>query len=80
MLTPEAPARLFRSHAGPSGDRAVEMEEIGSGPLIKMARLALGDPDSYLYPYRVVAGEQVFDGDEILTLGRQLGLCSDGNP
>jgi hypothetical protein len=69
----ETSARLYRSRAGWPEERTEQsMEEIGSGPLAKMVRLALSDPDGDIWPYRIVAGQRVFDSEEIVALGRRL--------
>lgn len=80
-LTPELPARLFRSHAFWPRDRATAvMEEIGSGPLEVMVRLVMTDPDAEFWPYRIEAGGNVLDGKAIVALDRELRAArrSDG--
>jgi len=72
-LTPDTPAKLYRSRAHWPSERAqAAMEEIGSGPLEVMVRLVLTDPDAEYWPYRITVGEQSFDGKAILALGQKL--------
>lgn len=71
------PARLFRSRADwPEELVGAEMEEIGSGPLAKMVRLALADPDGDIWPYRIVTDQSVFEGRAIASLQRALGSAA----
>jgi len=72
-LDETTPATLYRSRAEWPDQRAgAAMEAIGSGPLAKMVRLALGDPDGELWPYRVSAGGEVFEGVAIRALDKKL--------
>lgn len=70
-LDPQAPAKLFRAIGGLVGAEEA-MEEIGSGPLVKMVRLVLTDPDGEVWPYRITIEGRSFDGKAILTLDRDL--------
>ena len=40
-------------------------EAIGQGPLWKMARAALTDPDGELWRYSIFVGDEVFAGERI---------------
>lgn len=43
------------------------MEEIGSGPLFKMVRIALSDPDGDLWAYTIHAVDRMIAGAAIAT-------------
>jgi len=44
------------------------MEEIGSGSLSKMIRIALSDPDDDLWAYAIHVANAVFTGEDISAL------------
>ena len=73
-LDENAPAKLFRSRAHWAEERAgAPVEEIGSGPLAKMVRLAMTDPDGDIWPYSILVEGRSFDGEAIRKLARELG-------
>lgn len=63
------PARLFRSRSEWREELDLyPMEEIGDGPLAKMMRIALSDPDGALWAYSITVGDQTFAGEAIRNL------------
>jgi hypothetical protein len=44
------------------------MEEIGNGPLAKMVRLALSDPDNEVWAYSIHVADAIYTGTEIASL------------
>jgi hypothetical protein len=65
-LNMSLPAQLYRSRAGWREELGqYPMEEIGSGPLAKMVRIALSDPDEALWAYSISVAGQIFAGDAI---------------
>lgn len=44
------------------------MEEIGSGPLAKMVRIALSDPDDALWAYSIQTAGLTLEGKAIASL------------
>lgn len=72
-MDPAAPATLYRSRADWPEERAsAAMEEIAAGPLGKMIRLVLTDPDGEFWPYRITVAERSFDGRAIVALDQEL--------
>lgn len=66
---PDTPAKLFRSRSAWREEMHLHpMEEIGWGPLAKMVRLALSDPDGVLWAYSIEAAGQTFAGEAIRKL------------
>jgi hypothetical protein len=61
-LTPNLPSTLHRL------SEAEISEEIGSGPLFKMVRISLSDPDKELWRYSINAGGQTILGAEIAAI------------
>jgi len=73
-LDPSTPAKLFRSRADwPEEMAGAQMEEVGSGPLAKMIRLVLSDPDDEVWRYSILASGQSIDGEAIRAVDRKLG-------
>lgn len=68
-LSPSEPAILFRSRAEwpDEMDRAVR-EQIGDGPLAKMVRIAMTDPDDELWRYSISVSGQTIAGKAIRAL------------
>lgn len=63
------PARLRRSSAAaPSLVDHAASEWIGEGPLGKMVRVALSDPDEEIWRYALSVAGTVIEGDAIETL------------
>jgi len=63
------PARLFRSRADwPQEVESYPTEQIGSGSLAKMVRIALSDPDDAVWAYTIEVDGQAFAGDAIRSL------------
>lgn len=63
------PAILFRSRAEwPEEMGRSERERIGDGPLVKMIRLAMTDPDEELWRYAISVSGQLIAGNEIRRL------------
>jgi len=68
-LDGDARATLFRSRSEWPREVAIhQIEEIGSGSLCKIIRIALSDPDGEIWAYTIRAGDQTFVGDAIATL------------
>jgi hypothetical protein len=66
---PDLPARLFRSRSAWEEELDLfPMEEIGSGSLAKMVRIALSDPDDAIWAYRIVTSDGAYSGKEIAAL------------
>ena len=67
--SPSEPAILFRSRAEwpDEIDRAVR-EQIGDGPLSKMVRIAMSDPDDELWRYSISVAGHLIAGKAIGTL------------
>lgn len=60
------PAALFRSRAEwPQEVDSAEREQIGDGPLAKMVRLAMTDPDEELWRYSIAVAGQWITGNAI---------------
>lgn len=65
-VSPSDPAELFRSRAEwPDEIDRAEREKIGDGPLAKMLRLALTDPDQELWRYSISVAGQLVTGNAI---------------
>ncbi len=63
------PARLWRSRADWREELSrYPMEEIGDGPLAKMVRIALSDPDDALWAYSITVADRTIVGDAIRSL------------
>lgn len=71
-LQPAEPAALFRSRAEwPQEVDRAEREQIGDGPLAKMVRLAMTDPDDELWRYSIAVAGQWITGNAIRRLSSQ---------
>lgn len=69
VLSASDPAILFRSRADwPEELDRAEREQIGDGPLAKMVRLALSDPDEELWRYAIGVSGQFIAGNAIKSL------------
>lgn len=72
-MDPATPATLYRSRAEWPTERAgAAMEEIAAGPLARMVRMVLTDPDGEFWPYRIIAAGQGFEGNAIVALDQEL--------
>ena len=72
-LEPGLPSTLYRaSYAQRIGDTVVTQDEIGSGPLFKMMRIALSDPDMEVWRYSISVAGQTLVGQEIVSIARTL--------
>lgn len=71
-LSPSDPAVLFRSRAEwpDEIERAVH-EQIGDGPLAKMVRIAMTDPDDELWRYSISVSGQTIAGKAIRALAAE---------
>jgi hypothetical protein len=65
--TPNLSATLHRLSDAESS------EEIGSGPLFKMVRIALSDPDDEVWRYSIKAGGDTIAGRQIAVVSGMLG-------
>ncbi|WP_315761000.1 hypothetical protein [Sphingomonas sp. Y38-1Y] len=69
MPEADTPAQLLRSRAHWIEELHLHpAEEIGRGPLVKMVRIALSDPDKVLWPYSIVCSDRTWSGKAILEL------------
>jgi hypothetical protein len=67
------PAILYRSRDSyAASNAAVEPDEIGSGPLFKMVRIALSDPDLEIWRYSISVDGQLIVGQEIARIASNL--------
>jgi hypothetical protein len=72
-LDPGLPSTLYRvSYAERIGDAVVTRDEIGSGPLFKMMRIALSDPDMEVWRYSISVAGQTVVGQEIAKIALTL--------
>ncbi len=72
LPAPAEPAALFRSRAEwPQDIDRAEREQIGDGPLAKMVRLAMTDPDEELWRYSIAVAGQWIIGNAIRRLSGQ---------
>lgn len=70
---PRLPSTLYRQvDGGPGSDRAGRREEIGSGPLFKMVRIALSDPDAEVWRYSIAVDGEIVAGEGIRGISRIL--------
>lgn len=68
-LSPSEPAILFRSRAEwPDEIERAVREQIGDGPLAKMVRIAMTDPDEELWRYSISVAGHVIVGKAIEAL------------
>lgn len=68
-LSSSDPAALYRSRAEwPQEMDRAEREKIGDGPLAKMVRLAMTDPDEELWRYSIAVAGQWITGNAISRL------------
>ena len=71
-LSPSEPAVLFRSRAEwPDEIERAVLEQIGDGPLAKMIRIAMTDPDEELWRYSISVSGQTIAGRAIRALELQ---------
>ncbi|GHH09988.1 hypothetical protein E2E30_08580 [Sphingomonas sp. AAP5] len=71
-LSPSEPAVLFRSRAEwPDEIERAVLEQIGDGPLAKMIRIAMTDPDEELWRYSISVSGQTIAGKAIRALELQ---------
>lgn len=71
-LSPSEPAVLFRSRAEwPDEIERAALEQIGDGPLAKMIRIAMTDPDEELWRYSISVSGQTIAGKAIRALELQ---------
>lgn len=71
-LSPSEPAILFRSRAEwPDEIERAVREQIGDGPLAKMVRIALSDPDDEVWRYSIGVAGQLIAGNAIRRLAPQ---------
>lgn len=71
-LEPGLPSTLYRVNQDHWADAATEREEIGSGPLSKMLRIALSDPDAEIWRYSISVAGRTVAGREIARTAREL--------
>lgn len=70
---PRLPSTLYRQVDGVGlADRSARREEVGSGPLFKMVRIALSDPDAEVWRYSIAVGGEILAGDRIRQVSRIL--------
>jgi hypothetical protein len=76
--TPNLPATLYRLPDPTLRQEKPGLEEIGSGPLAKMVRIALSDPDDEIWRYSINVAGTIVRGPQISTVAKALG--SDALP
>jgi hypothetical protein len=72
-LKPGLPSTLYRtSYVERINDTVVTRDEIGSGPLYKMMRIALSDPDMEVWRYSISVAGRTLAGREIEKIAQTL--------
>jgi len=72
----DTPATLYR--AGGSDPAHSPLEEIGSGRLAKMIRIALSDPDGEVWRYSIAAAGNRMTEAEFVDLAAEFGIPRAG--